>query len=312
MKKLILSAAVVVALISCNKEKEGTATTSEKSGPVTSPENVSEEGKKASYAFGISLGQRAESATKEIGDLDASVVKSAAKEYLNSPQDFSSKAQGYEVGKNIENVMKNPIVGGNLDVDEILAGMNDYLAKKDLKVSPDSVGTIMTKFSQTQMKAVAEKNKEEGAAFMEKVKKEEGVKTTESGLAYKVLKEGEGGSPAMGDKVTVKYTGTKLDGEVFDSTDKSGGEPIEFNLKAGALIPGWIEAMPLMKKGGKYELYIPSELAYGERGSQPKIGQNETLKFEIELIDFAQGTPPQSSAAGGANPGVKIQAQPKK
>lgn len=133
------------------------------------------------------------------------------------------------------------------------------------------------------IKSPAEKNKAEGEAFLAKVKKEEGVKTTASGLAYKVLTEGTGPNPKATDQVTVHYTGKLIDGKVFDSSVKRG-QPATFPLNR--VIPGWSEGVQLMKKGGKSTLYLPSNLAYGERGAGGVIPPNATLVFEIELLEI--------------------------
>jgi FKBP-type peptidyl-prolyl cis-trans isomerase len=129
---------------------------------------------------------------------------------------------------------------------------------------------------------MAETPAEKGAAFLKANASKEGVETTASGLQYKVLKEGTGKSPKATDTVKVHYRGTLLDGKEFDSSYKRG-EPIEFPLNR--VIPGWTEGVQLAKEGGKIELYIPSKLAYGESGTPGgPIGPNETLIFEIELI----------------------------
>ncbi len=133
------------------------------------------------------------------------------------------------------------------------------------------------------IKSPAEKNKAEGEAFLAKVKKEEGVKTTPSGLAYKVLAEGTGPNPKATDQVTVHYTGKLINGEVFDSSVKRG-QPATFPLNR--VIPGWSEGVQLMKKGGKATLYLPSNLAYGERGAGGVIPPNAALIFEIELLEI--------------------------
>ena len=125
-------------------------------------------------------------------------------------------------------------------------------------------------------------NEQQGADFLAQNKKKDGVLTTECGLQYKVLEKGEGGNPAKEDTVTVHYEGKLLDGTVFDSSYKRG-EPTSFPL--GRVIPGWVEGLQLMQKGAKYRLFIPADLAYGERGAGNAIGPNETLIFDVELID---------------------------
>jgi FKBP-type peptidyl-prolyl cis-trans isomerase FkpA len=126
---------------------------------------------------------------------------------------------------------------------------------------------------------------QKGEDFLKENAKKEGVKTTASGLQYKVLKEGEGKSPTATDTVTVHYRGTLLDGTEFDSSYKRG-EPAEFPLNR--VIKGWTEGVQLMKEGSKFQFFIPSGLAYGERGTPGgPIGPNETLVFEIELLKVA-------------------------
>ena len=128
---------------------------------------------------------------------------------------------------------------------------------------------------------MAESSIEKGAKFLSQNKSKEGVKTTASGLQYKVLKEGSGKSPSASDTVICHYRGTLLDGTEFDSSYKRG-EPAEFPLNR--VIPGWTEGVQLMKEGSKFQFFIPSDLAYGMNGFPGAIGPNETLIFEIELI----------------------------
>ena len=125
-----------------------------------------------------------------------------------------------------------------------------------------------------------------GQAFLERNGAREEVITTDSGLQYEVLVSGDGASPAPADLVTVHYTGTLIDGTVFDSSVQRG-QPAEF--PANRLIPGWVEALQLMRVGDKWMLYIPSDLAYGERGAGGAIGPNQTLIFEIELLGVRPG-----------------------
>lgn len=126
-----------------------------------------------------------------------------------------------------------------------------------------------------------QENKAAGEAFLAENAKKPGVKTTASGLQYEVLTEGSGAAPKASDNVTVHYRGTTINGEEFDSS-YGRGEPLTFPLNR--VIPGWTEGLQLMKEGAKYRLYIPSDLAYGERGAGGVIGPNATLIFDVELI----------------------------
>jgi FKBP-type peptidyl-prolyl cis-trans isomerase FklB len=132
-----------------------------------------------------------------------------------------------------------------------------------------------------ERKNLGEANKEKGEKFLEANKAKEGVITLESGLQYKILRKGTGTSPKATDTVKCHYKGTTIDGEEFDSSYKRG-EPATFALNR--VIKGWTEGLQLMKEGGKWEFFIPPELAYGERGSGPDIGPNEVLIFEVELL----------------------------
>lgn len=133
--------------------------------------------------------------------------------------------------------------------------------------------------------AKTEAAKAEGAKFLEENKKRKGVTTTASGLQYEVIKMGEGPKPTLNDKVTTHYHGTLIDGTVFDSSVERG-QPIQFPVTG--VIAGWTEALQLMPVGSKWKLYLPYNLAYGERGSGPKIGPYSTLVFEVELISIDQ------------------------
>jgi len=132
---------------------------------------------------------------------------------------------------------------------------------------------------------LAGKNKKDGEEFLAKNKQKEGVKVTASGLQYKIIKQGTGAKPKLNDTVTVNYEGRLLDGTVFDSSYKRG-QPATFPL--GGIIVGWREALQLMNVGSKYELYIPSNLAYGERGAGADIGPDATLIFTVELISIGK------------------------
>jgi FKBP-type peptidyl-prolyl cis-trans isomerase len=168
-----------------------------------------------------------------------------------------------------------------LNADLMAHGLIDY-AGDAAKLDENQVRSVITRYTTEQTNAQATLNKEKGEAFLAENKKKEGVMTTESGLQYKVIQEGSGATPTPEDKVRVHYTGKLLNGEVFDSSVQRG-EPVEFQVTG--VIPGWTEALQMMKVGAKWELFIPSNLAYRERGNPP-IGPNETLHFEVELLDI--------------------------
>jgi len=138
---------------------------------------------------------------------------------------------------------------------------------------------------EAKAKVDGEKNVKEGEAFLAANAKKDGVKTTASGLQYKVIKAGTGATPKASDEVKVHYHGTLIDGTVFDSSVQRG-EPISFPLNG--VIAGWTEGLQLMKVGDKFQFAIPSALAYGEQGSGP-IGPNSTLIFEVELLGIEAG-----------------------
>jgi FKBP-type peptidyl-prolyl cis-trans isomerase FklB len=138
-------------------------------------------------------------------------------------------------------------------------------------------------------KILVEKNKKEGEIFLAENKKKEGVVTLPSGLQYKVIKEGTGETPKLTDTVTVNYSGTLIEGTEFDSSYRRG-QPATFPVKG--VIAGWTEALQLMKVGSKWQLFIPSNLAYGERGAGRDIGPNTTLIFDVELLSIKEGANP--------------------
>jgi FKBP-type peptidyl-prolyl cis-trans isomerase FklB len=215
---------------------------------------------------------------------------------LKDQKDKASYSIGYDIGSTFkkQNVEINP--------DSLMAGIKDALSGKEAMSKEDRDKTLATFQKELQekqaatTKAAAEKNAAEGEKFLAENKKKEGVKTTASGLQYKVLKEGTGESPKATDSVVTNYKGTLLDGTEFDSSYKRN-EPATFPVNR--VIPGWTEALQLMKPGSKYQLFIPSKLAYGERGAGKDIGPNSTLIFEVELLSIkvpdSSPTPSSSS-----------------
>ncbi len=214
--------------------------------------------------------------------LVATQVGAAEQTVLKSKKDKTS----YVIGADLATNLKRESI--DVDPDMVLRGMKDVLSGgKTLMTDEEMRATstalrqeIMEKQAQ-EIKKLAEKNKKEGEAFLEANKKKEGVKTLPSGLQYKVITEGTGKSPKATDTVTVNYRGTLVDGTEFDSSYKRG-QPATFPVNG--VIKGWTEALQLMKEGAKWELFIPPDLAYGERGAGNVIGPDSTLIFEVELI----------------------------
>ena len=205
---------------------------------------------------------------------------------LKNDKAKESYSVGYQFGQNLKKME------ADLDAEVLAAAIRDGLSGKESRLSDEEMRAALTNLRektvaamQASMKEQAQKNLTEGEKFLAENKTKEGVKTTDSGLQYKVLEEGEGPSPKAGDTVTVHYRGTLVDGTEFDSSYQRG-EPATFPLKG--VIPGWTEALQLMKKGSKWVLFIPSDLAYGERGAGNRIPPNSTLIFEVELISFQE------------------------
>ncbi|NBP69892.1 MAG: FKBP-type peptidyl-prolyl cis-trans isomerase [Cytophagia bacterium] len=169
----------------------------------------------------------------------------------------------------------------SLDLEALSAGLKDVLQSKTLLVEQNEAMGLVQNYMQQAMMRKAEKAKAAGQQFLAENKTKEGVITTASGLQYKVLQQGSGKQPTAQDRVTVHYTGTLIDGTPFDSSIKRG-QPATFGVSG--VIRGWTEALQLMKEGDKWMLYIPYDLAYGERGSGAQIPPYSTLLFEVELI----------------------------
>jgi FKBP-type peptidyl-prolyl cis-trans isomerase FklB len=171
--------------------------------------------------------------------------------------------------------------GDSLDMETLTIALSDTYHGKKLKMEPQQSSMVVDQYMRKAIENKAAKSKEEGKAFLEKNKSQDGVKVTSTGLQYKVISSGNGKTPSATDNVTVKYTGKLIDGTVFD-TSESRAEPTTFVVNQ--VIPGWTEALQLMHEGDKWVLFIPSELAYGERGAGGQIPPHATLIFEVELV----------------------------
>ncbi len=194
----------------------------------------------------------------------------------------SSHVFSYGVGHQIGTNLKS--TGFDIDVEQLIRGLNDALGGKENAITDKQFGEAVAALR----KIAAEKAIERGRAFLAGNAKKPGVKTTKSGLQYLVLKSGNGPTPTAESTVSTHYRGQLISGSVFDSSYEgeeptAGDRPATFPV--GGVIKGWTEALQLMKGGDRWRLFIPSDLAYGERGAPPNIGPHETLIFDIELID---------------------------
>ena len=235
--------------------------------------------------LGIAVGQQAP-ATKT---KDATAAKTAANSQNPSALQTEKDKVSYAIGMNIgRNLHKDSI---DVDPNLLLRGMKDAMAGgKTLLTDDEAKSAMMTLQNDLRQKQEAkaqqagQTNKTEGEAFLAANKTKEGVVTLPSGLQYKILKEGTGPKPTSSDTVACKYKGTLLDGTEFDSSDKHGGQPVTFTV--GQVIKGWSEAIQLMPVGSKWQLFVPSDLAYGQHGAGADIPPNATLIFEVELLSI--------------------------
>lgn len=198
---------------------------------------------------------------------------------LNTPAQKVSYGIGLTMGKNLKEDGMDDI-----NPQAVAAGIADALADAEQRVDDEELMEafmFVQKRAEEKMNALNDATAKAGQDYLAENAKRDGVITTESGLQYEVLTAAEGNKPKAGDTVSVHYTGTLIDGSVFDSSIERG-EPVEFPVMA--VIPGWVEALQLMSVGEKYRLVIPSELAYGAHSPTPAIPANSTLVFEVELL----------------------------
>ena len=205
---------------------------------------------------------------------------------LKEQKEKVSYVIGVDIGKALQKQ------GVAIDPDLVARGIKDGFSGGKLLMSDQEIKETMTAFQkemrakqEVALKQAGEKNKREGEAFLAENKIKEGVKTLPSGLQYKVIKAGSGKKPKATDTVVTHYKGTLLDGTEFDSSYRRN-QPATF--KVNGVIRGWTEALQLMEEGAKWILYVPSALAYGERGAGGQIGPNATLIFEVELVSVQE------------------------
>ncbi|MAJ05605.1 MAG: peptidylprolyl isomerase [Crocinitomicaceae bacterium] len=188
----------------------------------------------------------------------------------------------YSLGVNIGENLKTQFPDINLKNFEL--AIKDVLDnQKEPKISGADAQKVIQNYFQKQQAKASESVIEEGKKFLTENSKKDGITTLESGLQYEIIKSGEGAKPTINDQVTTHYHGTLLDGTVFDSSVERG-QPATFPVSG--VIKGWTEALQLMTVGSKWKLFVPYDLAYGERGAGPKIGPYTTLIFEVELISI--------------------------
>ena len=266
MKKFFctfLASAVAFGVAACGSESNASSTDNTKVQPVaetkTATDNKSDYTfeQKVAVSFGAVAGANFKKSFDEMKDLDVNFDKDL---FIKS---FTAAINGAE----------------------------PEFSESDMQAALEEFGRKMQTKQIEKMKAEAEKNLKAGEAFLAENAKKDGVKTTESGLQYKIITPGEGESPAAKDTVKVNYRGTLIDGTEFDKSQ----EPIEFGLDH--VIPGWTEGLQLLKKGGKAEFYIPAKLAYGEHSPSPAIPANAVLVFEVELLDIKKASSGKEAAS---------------
>ncbi len=215
------------------------------------------------------------------------------------PLESEDQKLGYAMGKLFADRIQQDMQ--DLNGDAFIAGVRDSMEGNEPRLSQEQIQEAVRSYQQ-RLQGDADSNRRSGSqsqggasnstgnaeenlaasrAFLKENREREGVKTTDSGLQYKVIEEGDGESPSANARVKVHYTGELIDGTVFDSS-RERGEPVTFGLQQ--VIPGWTEGLQLMNEGDRYRLYIPPELAYGENGP-PSIGPNQALIFDVKLIE---------------------------
>jgi FKBP-type peptidyl-prolyl cis-trans isomerase FklB len=233
---------------------------------------------------GLLMGSGAIAQQGSSGAASGTAPKSAGTSTLTSKKDKESYAIGMNMGRSLK---AQPV---DVDPAIVARGLKDALSGAKLALTDDEAKAVLTelqgevqKAQEAKMSQLSDANKKEGTAFLAANKAKQGVTTLPSGLQYKIEKEGTGPKPAASDTVVCNYRGTLIDGKEFDSSYKRG-QPASFPVSG--VIKGWTEALQLMPVGSKWDLYVPAELAYGDRGAGPDIGPGATLIFEVELLSI--------------------------
>jgi FKBP-type peptidyl-prolyl cis-trans isomerase FklB len=248
-------------------------------------------------------GAKTEANAPAVQTAPAAEAAPAPEQVLKTPKEKVSYAFGMAFGRNMK------AQGIDLDPDTFVKAYKDTIANAKPVMTDEEAQAAVTEFQteimakkQEEMQKAGEENKKAGEAFLAENKKKEGIQTLPSGLQYKVVKDGTGKKPTANDKVTVNYKGRLLDGTEFDSSYKRN-EPATFPVSG--VIPGWTEAMQLMKTGSAWEIYIPAKLAYGEAGAGGVIPPNATLVFEVELLSIAPADAKAPAKSGTVKAGDK-------
>jgi len=248
--------------------------------------------------LGIALGQQTPAGTQTAKPSSQSTGSPAAKSptakkapaasaglTLRTQKEKASYALGMSIGSGLQRQ------GVGVDPAIVSRGLRDAMSGKKTLLTEDEMKTALQQLradvqqqQQAKMHAAGDANRKAGEAFLQANKSKDGVKTLADGLQYKVLQEGSGPKPTANDTVTVNYRGTLVDGKEFDSSYKRG-QPATFPV--GGVIKGWTEALQLMPVGSKWQLFIPADLAYGDRPPSPDIGPGDTLIFDVELLSIA-------------------------
>ncbi len=197
---------------------------------------------------------------------------------FNGELEEFSYALGLSISSNLIQSGVKTIEPGNF-----MLALEDIFTGQEPKLTPDEANKILQEFMEKQQGGQGKENLEQGLQFLTENREKKGVIETASGLQYQVLVDGDGEKPSPADEVKCHYHGTLIDGTVFDSSVQRG-EPATFPVNG--VIPGWVEALQMMTTGSKWRLFVPSDLAYGDRGAGGAIGPHSTLIFDVELLEI--------------------------